>query len=156
MKEKEKTRSSTTEGVVTTTSRRQDHRLSCYTHTQTRSTVFRQETRSQTFMLHTHPNPLNCVSTCETLVAAVVWRVRKSDFVRRSRFLSCKVSCGCTQVTSSNDCVFLFTCVFMWHTPMKTWLTNRYDLPYSYKFKKCVGIPASKWFLELGTYSSAT
>jgi hypothetical protein len=41
MKEKEKTRSSTTEGVVTTTSRRQDHRLSCYTHTQTRSTVFR-------------------------------------------------------------------------------------------------------------------
>jgi hypothetical protein len=46
------------------------------------------ETTTQTFMLHAHPaHYVLCIR--ETLASLVVRRVQKSEFLRRSRFVSC-------------------------------------------------------------------
>jgi hypothetical protein len=67
MKDSEKTRSSTTECVLTTSICRHQHRLSCGMHAPSRYVLgFR-----------------------ETLVTRVVRRVQQRTFLRRSRFVSC-------------------------------------------------------------------
>jgi hypothetical protein len=70
------------------------------------------------------PKTTMCFDIRETLVSLVVWRVQKSYFLRRSRF----VSCVHTQVYMTT---FLFiqvqfrgTYFCMWDTPIRTWSTN--------------------------------
>ncbi len=122
MKDSEKTRSSTTECVLTTSIWRHQHRLSCCMHA-----------------------PAHYVlGIRETLVALVVRRVPKSDVLRRSRFVSCVRTQG-----HMTACLFVLTCLHVECTNKN--LGNERVTTFVRKVRKFMkreDIPEARWCLE--------